>query len=248
MTKSAAFGTKLQMGIRQVETATIVGTVTGNGDASFTLTKAGMTGSGTPFSVAVLNGDVPATVATKAVAVMLADSDITAVMDVSCSGANITMIAKTAAADDATFNLAYTNDTCTGLTPDATSTNTTAGVALADIAQISNIGGPSLSADTEDVTTHDSTAGFEEHVVTILRGGEFSLDLVYDPNAATHGATSGLLAKMKNKTLAQYRVVFPGPYNWTMDGYCSSFEPGAPVDGALTATATIKVTGAPTLA
>lgn len=247
MGKSAAFGTILKMGIPQVETAIVVGTITGDGDATFTLTKNGMTGSGVPFAVAVVTGDTPDTVATKAVAVMLADSDITDACIVSCSGDRITVRSLIAVANDATFNLAYDNDSCTGLTGDATSTDTTAGVALTAVAQISNIGGPGLSADTEDVTTHDSTGGWEESVVTVLRSGEVALDLVYDPNAATHGATTGLLAKLEDKTFAQYQISFPGPYLWTFDGYSAGFEPSAPHDGALTASATIKITGAPTL-
>ena len=59
------------------------------------------------------------------------------------------------------------------------------------IAAVSNISGPGLSLDTEDVTTHDSASGWEEVVGTILRSGEVSLDLVYDPNAATHKYASG---------------------------------------------------------
>lgn len=247
MAKSSAFGTILRMGIRQIETAVIVGTITGDGDATFTLTKSGMTGTPIATSVAVLNGDTPTAVATKAAAALNLVANITAVCEVYADGINVVVKAKTATANDASFNLAYTNDTCTGLTPDATSADTTAGVALTAIAYISNIGGPSLAADTEDVTTHDSTGGFEEHVVTILRSGEVTLELVYDPNAATHGATSGLLAKLEDKTCAQYQIAFPGPYNWTFDGYCNTFEPSAPADGALTATASLKVTGQPTL-
>jgi len=247
MGKLAAFGTILNMGIPQVETAIIVGTITGDGDATFTLTKNGMTGTPIATSVAVVTGDTPDTVATKATAALNLVANIIAACVVTCSGDRITVESKIAVANDATFNLAYTNDTCTGLTPDATSTDTTAGVALTAVAQISNIGGPGLSADTEDVTTHDSTGAWEECVVTVLRTGEISLDLVYDPNAATHAATSGLIAKLEDKTLAQYQISFPGPYLWTFDGYSAGFEPSAPHDGALTASATIKITGVPTL-
>lgn len=249
MAKYDAMGTILKMGIRQTETALVVGDITGNGDATFTLTKNGMTGSAIATSVAVLSGDSPTTVATKAAAALNLVANITAVCEVYSTGPYVVVKAKTAVANDATFNLAYTNDTCTGLTPDATSTDTTAGVALTAIAQIGNISGPSLVADTEDVTTHDSTNGFEEVVVTVLRTGEATLDIVYDPAAATHAATAGLLARLKNKTNAQFQIVFPdsAATTWTLDGYCTSFEPSAPSAGALTASATIKFTGAPTL-
>ncbi len=45
------------------------------------------------------------------------------------AGANIVMTAKAAAANDSTLNIAYDNGTCEGLTSDADSADTTAGVA-----------------------------------------------------------------------------------------------------------------------
>lgn len=247
MAKISAFGTALQMGIKQVETATIVGTISGDGDATFTMTKAGMTGTPLAVSVPVLTGDTPDAVAVKAAAALNLNANFAAVLVATANGSDVVVTCKTAAANDASMNLAYTNDTCAGLTPDASSADTTAGVALTSIAQVSDISGPGMSADTEDVTTHDQATAWEENVVTILRSGEVSLSIVYDPNAATHAATSGLLAKLQNKTPTQFRVVFPGPYNWTFDGYASGFEPSAPVDGSLTADVTVKITGQPTL-
>jgi predicted secreted protein len=119
------------------------------------------------------------------------------------------------------------------------------------IAQVSNVSGPGLSLDTADVTAHDSGAGWEEVVGTILRSGEVSLDLVYDPNAATHKyASGGLLYDLVQKTATAYSIVFPSSatVTWTFNACVVGFEPSAPVDGALTATVKLKLTGAPTLA
>lgn len=250
MSKYSAFGSVLNMGIQQVETAIVVGTIVNPGNATFTLTKNGMTGSPIATSVAVLSGDTPTVVATKAAAAMNLNANITAKCKVEANGDRVVVTALSAVADDGTFNLAYTNGTCTGLTADATSDNTTAGVAMTAIANIASIGGPSLEANTEDVTTHDSAGGWEEVVVTTLASGEVSLDLVYDPNAATHAATSGLLAKLQNKTYAQYAIVFPSnpTCTWTFNAWASGFETDAPVDGSLTASGTLKITGSPTLA
>lgn len=247
MTRLSAFGTVLNMGIRQVESTPIVGTITGSGNATFTMTMSGMTGSPLGMSVAVLNGDTPDTVATKAVAAMNLTANFAAKCVASCSGAIVYVTAINAAANDATMNLAYTNGTCTGLTPDATSDNAVAGVAQTAVAQVKSISGPGMKADTEDVTTHDQATAWEEQVVTVLRSGEVKVELEYDPNAATHAATSGLIAKLQNKTNAQYQIAFPGPYTWTFDGFSAGFEPGAPSDGSLTASATLKITGQPTL-
>ena len=248
MTKIAAFGTLLKRGICQVETAVIVGTITGSGNATFTLTMAGMIGSPIATSVAVLNGDLPSVTARKAKAEMDLNANITAKVELSISGDNLAVRALIGVANDATMNLAYTNGTCTGLTPDATSTDTTAGVAVVTVASVKSIGGPGLALDNEDVTTHDQSTSFEEVVPTILRSGEVSIELVYDPNDATHKAsTAGFIDDVEAKILAFFQIIFPGPYTWGFQGYAVGFEPSSSVDGALTASATIKITGQPTL-
>lgn len=112
------------------------------------------------------------------------------------------------------------------------------------IAQISSISGPSLAADTVDVTTHDSIDAWEEVAITILRTGELTLELVYDP--AIH---TTLLALYEAKTLEDYELQFPDTActAFQFDAYITAFEPSAPVDGALTASMTVKITGVPTL-
>jgi len=145
------------------------------------------------------------------------------------------------------LNMASATGSATGLTTTALSAGTHAGETLAPVAQISNIGGPSLSADTEDVTTHDSAGAWEEHVATILRTGEVSLDIVYDPAESTHDASTGIISMMESKTLVGFSVVFPTPATWAFAAYVTGFEPSAPHDGALTATVAMKITGAPIL-
>jgi len=115
--------------------------------------------------------------------------------------------------------------------------------------QVTNISGPGLSLDTEDVTSHDSTGAWEEVVGTILRSGEVTLDIVYDPGDATYAnAGAGLLADLVARTLvADFHLVFPDATEWDFDAFVVGFEPTAPVGGALTATAKFKLSGQPTL-
>ena len=249
MGKSAAFGTLFKMGTRQVETGTVAAatTVTGSGNATVVTTAAGMTGSPITTPVAVLNGDTPDAVATKIRAALALVANITAKFAIGGSGPQVVLTRLIAAANDATLNVSIDNGTCTGLTTAATSANTIAGVDYVTIAYAKSIGGPGLALDTKDATTHDQATPFEEVNATILRSGELKLDLAYDPGAATHGATSGLIAAVANKTLQAFQLIFPGPYTWSFDGRATGFEPGAPVDGELTASAKIKLTGQPTL-
>ena len=121
----------------------------------------------------------------------------------------------------------------------------------APVAGITNISGPGLSLDTEDVTTHDSTAAWEEHVGTILRSGEVTLDIIYDPNAGTHkNAAGGLLNDLTLRTATTFTITFPSTAaaSWTFSAFVTGFEPSAPHDGALTASVKLKISGQPTLA
>lgn len=112
----------------QVETATAVGTVTGSGNAAVVVTAAGMTGSPKTIPVAVLENDTASVVGGKIRTALAADVDVTALFAVSGTGANVVLTRLAPAANDATLNISIDNDTCTGLTTAATSTNTTAGV------------------------------------------------------------------------------------------------------------------------
>ncbi len=116
--------------------------------------------------------------------------------------------------------------------------------------QVTNISGPSLSSDVIDVTSHDSTSAWEEAVVGILRSGEMTLDIAYDPADATHkNAGVGFLAALVARTAVTYTLVFSdsATTEWTFSAFVTGFEPSAPVDGALTASVTFKPTAVVTL-
>lgn len=118
-----------------------------------------------------------------------------------------------------------------------------------EIAQVTNISGLSISLDTVDVTEHDGD-GWEEHIATILRSGTITLDIVYDPSEATHkNASGGLLYDMAQRVLGTWNLVFPTtPVKYfTFSAYVTGFTPAAPVEGALTASVTLKPSGLVTL-
>lgn len=255
MAKYDAFGTQLQMGngTFQVETATVVGTITTTGDATFTVTSTGVAGTPVAVTVPVVEDDTPSMVAAKARAAIGANAAITALYHVGGSGAEVVLTRKAAVANVADLNIAYDNDTCAGLTPDATSDNTVVGglaEAFTTIAQVRNISGPGLSLDIEDVTTHDSTGAWEEVVATVLRSGEITLDLVWDPATPTHSNGVGLLAVMPRRATRNFKVIFPDAASteWSFAAEIVNFEPDAPHDGALTASVTLKLSGEVTLA
>lgn len=118
------------------------------------------------------------------------------------------------------------------------------------IAEVKDITGPELSVDTEDVTSHGSTGGWEEVIPTILRSGSVNFDLNFVPTNATHSYTAGLLHDMVNKTLRNFQLVLPdtGATTWAFSAYVTKFPPAMPVKGALKASVSLKISGQPTLA
>ncbi len=118
-----------------------------------------------------------------------------------------------------------------------------------EVAQVTTLSGPSLALDTVDVTEHDGT-GWEEVVATILRSGTVTFTIVYDPNEATHkNAVGGLLYDFSHRLSSVWNIVFPTTpvSHISFTGFVTGFQPSAPVDGALTASVTIKPTGIVTL-
>lgn len=127
---TTAIGVRTAEGTKQVETATAAGTATGNGNVTATVTAANVTGSPLATTVAILLSDTPTVWAGK---VRTALGNVTAIakrFTIGGTGADITLTAKRAAANDGTLNLALANGSPSpGITPAASSANTTAGVA-----------------------------------------------------------------------------------------------------------------------
>lgn len=114
--------------VAQVETATVVATVSAAGDAAVTVASA-LFEENVVLAVPVEEGDGANDVAAAIRAAMEADPDISEHFDVSGEDAAVILTAKVPAANDATLNIAIATGTATGVTTAATSVNTTAGVA-----------------------------------------------------------------------------------------------------------------------
>lgn len=117
-----------QNGTRQVETATVVGTITLTGNASVIVTAAGMGNSPKTIPVPVVDTDTASIVAGKIRTVLAADTDVSGFFEVTGTTDKVILTKKAQAANDTTLNISIANDTCTGLTAAPTSANTTAGV------------------------------------------------------------------------------------------------------------------------
>ena len=118
---------------------------------------------------------------------------------------------------------------------------------FATVAQVISITGPGITVDTIEMTDHDNTTGYKEFLPSFKDGGEVTLELYFDPAHTTHGISQGLLGAIG--AVRDWQLVFPTSPStqWTFKGIITRFEPSANATEALTASCTIKVTGAPTL-
>ncbi len=123
-------------------------------------------------------------------------------------------------------------------------------VFTANVAHVLSIGGPSLSRETIDTTDADASDDWRTFIASYIDGGEVSLEINYDPDAATHAPTAGILEAFSSNVATNYRVQFPtSPVTvWNFSAICTGFETSATHDGVLTASVTYKVVGKITLA
>lgn len=123
------------------------------------------------------------------------------------------------------------------------------GSIFVDVAEVHNISGPSVSRDSIETTHHGSTGGFREYTPGLRDGGEVSIDINWLPVNGSHEAIYTQLTSGQSSN-SQYRISFPTTpaTTFTFSGHVTGFEASAPIDDRLTASVTIKVSGAPTLA
>ena len=151
----------LDDGTRQVETATVVGTVVNAGNATVVLTSANLAESPITVSVAVKSGDTASVVAGKIREALTMNALIgvaeTGAFTVSGSGATVVLTSVDYLSNDSTLNLSIDNGTCTGLTTAATSADTTAGSSVTltvqnDFKLFTSDGNSWITAETSGLT------------------------------------------------------------------------------------------------
>jgi hypothetical protein len=113
------------------------------------------------------------------------------------------------------------------------------------IAKIKDISGPTFNRGTHDASTQ--TTDWGEIVPGLKMGGQVTFDINLIPTDASHDESTGLLKDLIDGTKRNMQLVFPDPSSttWQFAAYVLNFEPDAPVDGLLTASLTVEITGDP---
>jgi predicted secreted protein len=83
-------------------------------------------------------------------------------------------------------------------------------------------------------------------------GGEVTFDIIYDPALTSHSAsntTTGLVYFLLNGTTKTYRLVMSqaGGTYFQFSAIVTAFSPETPLEDAMTASVTLKITGAVTV-
>lgn len=117
------------------------------------------------------------------------------------------------------------------------------------IANLTSIGEIGLESDEIDVTTLDSTGDFKEFIGGAKDGGTIELA----GNIVTDAGLTQLYTLANSRDIKQFKIEYPTktgettPAYWTITGYVASCKDGEKtVDGLLTFSASIRVSGAPT--
>ena len=120
---------------------------------------------------------------------------------------------------------------------------TTISFAGTAIGHVEDIAGPGETAESVDITNHDSPSAYREKVAVILDGGELTFDIIYDSSAGQDAARAAFEARTTGAVL----VTWPDGGTATFQGFFSNWDWATPKVGVLRASLGITVAGAVTI-
>lgn len=113
-------------------------------------------------------------------------------------------------------------------------------VVYTPIAEITDIQGPSMSKETLETTTVDTTGGYRTFMVGLKDAGAITLTMNY-----TKTAYAAMLAGFQSDVASNYQIKLPDNTTITFDAFVTEMPLSVPV-GLVTFNATIKISGAVT--
>lgn len=110
------------------------------------------------------------------------------------------------------------------------------------ISEVTSITPPSVVRDVIDATHTGSPDKWREHIPGLKDGGEVTCEMNFVPGS---DSANILVAIQTDGFARDFKIVFPNAEEWVFQAFCTGFEPEAPFDDKMTATATFKVSGKP---
>jgi predicted secreted protein len=115
------------------------------------------------------------------------------------------------------------------------------------LAEVKSITPPSADVDQVEVTHMQSPGRYREFVSGLIDSGEASFEMNFIPGSTSDQRIFELLNLPTGVSRRRScRISYPNGRTWTFDGEITGYEPDIPFDDAMTATVTLKVSGAVT--
>lgn len=115
-----------------------------------------------------------------------------------------------------------------------------------DFGEVTALTPPGFAVDAVDVTHMQSPSGAREFISGLLDAGEIQLEFNLVPGSVSTLALMTEIGTVPRPTKNR-KIVFPDNSYFLAAAFITNFEPDAPIDDKMTASATFKITGLPTL-
>ncbi|MAH47573.1 hypothetical protein CMI37_17260 [Candidatus Pacearchaeota archaeon] len=112
-----------------------------------------------------------------------------------------------------------------------------------DAAHVMNISISGPTVDDIDLTSSDSTSRYKAFAAGMIDAGEITFDVCYDGSSG--GTCNEVMGNIGGSDEA-WTVTFTDTSTWACNGYIKSATIGAPYDGKVTQSITLKLTAGPT--
>lgn len=112
-----------------------------------------------------------------------------------------------------------------------------------EMGEVFNITPPNAQVDDVDVTHNQSPNRTREFIAGLNDPGEASFEINWVPGSATDTIINAL---KDAGTVVSHKIDFPNGLYWEFTGYVKGFEPTMQTEDKMTATVTVKVSGAVT--
>lgn len=127
------------------------------------------------------------------------------------------------------------------------SLGTTLKAGAVKVGGLTSIGGLDLSSDTIDVTTLDSDGGYREFINGFKDAGEVPLEGYF--YGGSDAGQKSMYDLFESGASEAFTITFPAETgaSWTFNGLVTGFATSVDLEDPLSFSATIKVSGKPTL-
>ena len=114
-------------------------------------------------------------------------------------------------------------------------------VSYVEVAEVTSISPPAVSAETIDASHMKSPDKFKEYITGMKDGTNMTVDINYVPGSIGDQNIRAMQGEAKPRSV---RIVWPNGGHEVFNAYLTNRTRAVPADGKMTSTLTFKVTGA----